>query len=812
MAEATDKARIRLARLRCLLSCLQAVRKGEACNHAICFVPKSQKLKYTSSQPLTIFSEHSKESDKVGEIGGSGKDVYLTLKGLPLSKKEGTWIHVTDPRKGWFVIEEQSSKDSSVFKLERSSKENSSSWIRAIDSSFGFSLSKEKVDHVSDQEWTEKLSNPPPGWSVEGDKELIKFLIDNDGKKNIGGTSQLGEHCEKIEVSSNDSDVSQLTDGSEDTYWESNGQVGQHWIRLHVKPGLVLEELTLKIDLEDDSYLPRNVVLKTIDEHGSKQETVHKSFSDEDYITGELKLLTSPLTRFYPKIEVCIKSCNSGGFDTRVHGVITAARGVTVLFDACDLVGGLGSPPTDTLAHYPSLQSISLEALRCRSVVLKRLSVLLDENILYLLPQWEFSSYTKDYLSLVKHLLPLCGSRQSFITETLQMTASSKSGGTPTLHINRFLAAEHKENPSKDREGKNTVFNQIYKGLSSRLQKGKFNLRWASRVSQWWEVKFAKEHIIDQGGGFRDSLTDLAEELCPPAFEAEVPLPFFIRSPNQAQDSSNIYRDVFVPNPSCHDYTKYRFIGMLMGGAYRSSESLVLALPKFFWKQVVAEPVDWSEDFPSVDSAEVKFINSLEVMTKEAFDAAFNDTLTYTTVLSGGEVVPLMPNGDKKYVRYEDRKEFCHLVKERRIGESSRQAEAIIEGMMGVVPREILVLHTWKEVETKVCGNPEITVDALKRHTIYDSDTKASDVRVETMWKALEKFTNEERGQFLRFITGRRRLPCSVFIQSMRETNCLPRAATCSNCLYLPDYTSVDIAYKKLLFASYNCIAIDTDG
>ena len=38
-------------------------------------------------------------------------------------------------------------------------------------------------------------------------------------------------------------------------------------------------------------------------------------------------------------------------------------------------------------------------------------------------------------------------------------------------------------------------------------------------------------HLI--GGGFRDSLADMAEELCPSSSETAIPLPFFLRSPNQ---------------------------------------------------------------------------------------------------------------------------------------------------------------------------------------------------------------------------------------------------------------------------------------
>ena len=44
-----------------------------------------------------------------------------------------------------------------------------------------------------------------------------------------------------------------------------------------------------------------------------------------------------------------------------------------------------------------------------------------------------------------------------------------------------------------------------------------------------WECKFLAEGIIDQGGGFRDSLSDIADELCPSDCDSLLPLPFFIR-------------------------------------------------------------------------------------------------------------------------------------------------------------------------------------------------------------------------------------------------------------------------------------------
>lgn len=814
MAEASDRARKRLGRLRCLLTSLRAIQKEESVSAVLCFVPKTQKLTYRGSDPLPVFSSPSKDSSKLGEICGS-KEAVIHYRGLPVLRKDATWVRLADPStEKWLLIHEPDQGKAGTQELVSASqgKEGVSVWREAIDRSFGSDLlQREPTRDDPDEEWVGRLVAPPPGWKLAADVELVQFLLAHGEKSLMGGMSKTGDHISSIEVSSESSQKGHLLDGMSDTYWESNGETGQHWIKLTMKPGVVLEGISLLVDREDESYLPRSVVIKTVDQGGIRQEVSRKTFHEEDYVSGELRLLSAPLPACYPKVEVYIRSCMSGGIDTRIHGIATTVCGTRSIFLAEDIVAQ-DIFDEDKLSHYPNLQSYDQQVLGHRCVVLKRLAALLEENLLFLLPQWEYSCYMRDCLGIIKQLLPLCPLRQGIISEALQVTATKQSGGYPSVHINRFIAAEHRENPSKDPTTKNTVFGQIYQGLLPKIQKGKFNLRAAGHMSQWWECKFAKEHIIDQGGGFRDSLVNLSEELCPPSSEAPVPLPFFLRSPNQDHDSSNIYRDVFVPNPGCHEYAQYRFIGVLMGGAYRSSESLVLSLPRMFWKQVVGEPVTWNEDFSSVDRAEVRFIESLENMSLEAFDAAFAGTLTFTTVLSGGEVVPLVPSGEKRMVKFEERQEFCRRVRECRMEESRKQTDAILEGLTSVVPREVLVLHTWAEMEEKVCGNPEVSVQALKKHTIYDSDTSATDARVQTMWSALERFTNEERSQFLRFITGRRRLPCSVFVQTMRQSNCLPRAATCSNALYLPEYTSVDMAYKKLLYAAYNCMAIDTDG
>lgn len=43
------------------------------------------------------------------------------------------------------------------------------------------------------------------------------------------------------------------------------------------------------------------------------------------------------------------------------------------------------------------------------------------------------------------------------------------------------------------------------------------------------------------------------------------------------------------------------------------------------------------------------------------------------------------------------------------------QIEAIRRGLLKVVPQAVLDLLTWQEVECRVSGDPEITIEALRR-------------------------------------------------------------------------------------------------
>ncbi|KFQ46434.1 E3 ubiquitin-protein ligase HECTD3, partial [Nestor notabilis] len=274
----------------------------------------------------------------------------------------------------------------------------------------------------------------------------------------------------------------------------------------------------------------------------------------------------------------------------------------------------------------------------------------------------------------MKPFLLLSKQSTALITHCLQSSESTPPNIMPKLHINRQLAREHRANPALDPSYRNTVFTQVQQrmlcaGIYMRLL---LPHRWPTNYSQWWECDFVTEGILDNGGGFRDTLSDISEELCPSSGNVPVPLPFFVRTSNQGNSSSDT-RDMYIPNPSCKDFPKYEWIGQLIGAALRSKEFLVLALPALVWKQLAGEEVIWSKDFAAVDVELVKLLEMMEGMDRDTFEFMFGKELTYTVVLSDQHVVELIPNGSNTVVRYEDRKEFIRLVQKARLEESKEQ-------------------------------------------------------------------------------------------------------------------------------------------
>ncbi|XP_028939898.1 E3 ubiquitin-protein ligase HECTD3, partial [Antrostomus carolinensis] len=617
----------------------------------------------------------------------------------------------------------------------------------------------------------------PPGWSYEHDMELGRFLYDHS-ERELQRRDCTKEHLRSVEVSSQAEDcgASHLTDNQTYTFWESNGSPGQHWVRLNMKKGTIVKKLWLMLDGQSSSYIPRRVAVYG----GTPNRLQHLRTVLINDLSSPLGPLLLQSRNSYQDVcilrdmktpmsvlEIRILECRDQGYNVRLRGIKMKS------FWERDLILNADMFQPARLVRYPLLEGVDADVLYRRFSLVSRFVHLLDSVLHYLIPLSEDSVGTFNALRL-------------------QSSESSPPHTPPKLHINRHLAREHRANPSMDPSCRNTVFTQLYESLKSSKNNQPLDYRWPLSYSQWWECEFITEGIIDNGGGFRDSLSDVSEELCPSSGDVPVPLPFFVRTSNQGNSSSDT-RDMYVPNPSCKDFPKYEWIGQLMGAALRSKEFLILSLPALVWKQLAGEEVSWSKDFAAVDSELVKLLEMLEGVDREAFEFMFGRELTYSTVLSDQRVVELIPNGSNTVVRYEDRREFIRLVQKARLEESKEQIAAIRAGLLRVVPQPVLDLLTWQQLEKKICGDPEITMAELRRFITFE-DFPSDDTRVQKFLEALNNFTSEDLSRFLKFVTGRSRLPVQITVYPERGNldalDLMPQASTCSCTFFLPNYSS----------------------
>lgn len=70
---------------------------------------------------------------------------------------------------------------------------------------------------------------------------------------------------------------------------------------------------------------------------------------------------------------------------------------------------------------------------------------------------------------------------------------------------------------------------------------------------------------------------------------------------------------------------------------------------------------------------QVNLLEAIENMDQETFEFRFGEELVYTTLLSDGQMVELIPGGSNVAVRYEDRSEFIRLVQKARLEEGKKQ-------------------------------------------------------------------------------------------------------------------------------------------
>jgi len=160
-----------------------------------------------------------------------------------------------------------------------------------------------------------------------------------------------------------------------------------------------------------------------------------------------------------------------------------------------------------------------------------------------------------------------------------------------------------------------------------------------------------------------------------------------------------------------------------------------------------------------------------------------------------------------------------------RLHESDRAIFAMRDGLSSIVPSALLPILTASELELLVCGKDGVDIDLLQNNTEYDDDISPTSPHIESFWRVLRGFDNEDRSRFLKFVWARERLPMTEaeFHQRFKiqasvgdgpkdnPDGYLPKAHTCFFSLNLPAYSCDEVMEEKLLYAIYNCTEMDAD-
>ncbi|XP_067888501.1 probable E3 ubiquitin-protein ligase HERC1 isoform X5 [Heterodontus francisci] len=356
------------------------------------------------------------------------------------------------------------------------------------------------------------------------------------------------------------------------------------------------------------------------------------------------------------------------------------------------------------------------------------------------------------------------------------------------------------------------IFIQIAKQV---VQLNASELRLPSRA---WKVKLIGEGADDAGGVFDDTITEMCQEL-----ETGV-VDLLIATPNgTAEVGSN--RDRFLLNPSaCTDehLQLFRFLGILMAVAIRTKKPLDLHLAPFVWKQLCSIPLT-SEDLEEVDLLYIRNLYGILNLDNSGItEENFLEMIPLDSFVgqsANGKVVPIIPGGSSIPLTFGNRKEYVERAIEYRLHELDQQVAAVRHGMSAIVPVPLLSLLTERQLEQLICGMPEVNVDTLKKVVRY-RDIVENHQLLSWLWQTLQEFSNEERVLFLRFVSGRSRLPANPaditqkfqIIKVDRPVDGLPTAQTCFFQLRLPPYSSQPVMAERLRYAIQNCRSIDMDN
>ena len=427
--------------------------------------------------------------------------------------------------------------------------------------------------------------------------------------------------------------------------------------------------------------------------------------------------------------------------------------------------------------------------------------------------------YYTNLLSTYKKLLqPLITKNSIFLTSEARMkiflSRLNMDRNTTSYRINvdrikaNLFIEKFNENFKKeiDKELNITIFGQVFHSLE-KIKSQNFFLEKNKRL---FRVNLIGENAIDEGGPYHDIISEMCKDL-----QSEY-LDLFIKTPNNKNNLGDL-RDRYIINP---DATKnihkkaYEFIGKLMVLSISSGELLNINLHPIIFKLILNNEISFS-DFETIDYNSFKLIKDLnEALNKKNIKFINQMGLNFEIKNSNGSDLELIPGGKDIYVNIDNLNEYINLYKIKRLEEFNIQIKEIQKGLFAGISFDSLQILNWRQFEQLICGKNIFDIQNFKEHTNYDGYNKDDQV-IKWFWEWLENISEEDKYKYLRFVSGRTRLPQTNLgynythtINKRSNQDLYPTSHTCFFTLHLPNYNNKDNLNKKMDYVIENSVLI----
>ena len=317
-------------------------------------------------------------------------------------------------------------------------------------------------------------------------------------------------------------------------------------------------------------------------------------------------------------------------------------------------------------------------------------------------------------------------------------------------------------------------------------------------------VTFNEEEAVDAGGVKREWLTILSKEMFNPNYM------LFDMAKNGTTYTINSDSGKYNPN----HLREFEFIGKIMAKAIYDGMMIDCYFTRIIYKFITNTPISYHD----MEDYDPQFYKSIKILLEN--DYTGKDTyLTYSynhDICGEMKIVDLIENGRNIDVTESNKFDYVQRLCSAKLYDTIKpQVGALLKGFYEIIPQKLISIFNYRELERVISGLPTIDIKDWKRNTMYSNYNENTPV-IKYFWEIIESYDNDERAEFLQFVTGSSKVPLEGFcaLQGIGGVNKfliakvfdknfdrLPTAHTCTNQLDLPEYPSKEILKQRLKFA-----------